>query len=80
MNPQNPQHFISLMNEDVHLFQFECNAPISIHDLSKGLKPFVVYLYSFVVDAFISLLISFLIYENNLDHIYMMIPLIAQSK
>jgi len=40
VNPQNPQHLISLMNEDVHLFQFECNVPISIHDLSKGLKTF----------------------------------------
>jgi len=38
VNPQNSQHVISLMNEDVHLLQFECNAPISIHDLSKGLK------------------------------------------
>jgi hypothetical protein len=35
VKPQNPQHLISLMNEDVHLLQFECNAPISIHDLSK---------------------------------------------
>jgi hypothetical protein len=35
VNPQNPQHLISLMNEDVHLLQFECNAPISIHDYQK---------------------------------------------
>jgi hypothetical protein len=35
----------------------------------KVWKPFVIYLYSFVVDVFISLLISFLIYENDLDHI-----------
>jgi hypothetical protein len=35
----------------------------------KVWKPFVVYLYSFVIDIFISLLISFLIYENDLDHI-----------
>jgi hypothetical protein len=34
VNPQNPQHLISLVNEDVHLLQFEWNAPISIHDLS----------------------------------------------
>jgi len=33
----------------------------------KVWKPFVVYLYSFVV--FISLLISLLIYENDLDQI-----------
>jgi hypothetical protein len=57
------------MNEDVHLLQFECNAPISIHDLSKVWKPFVIYLYCFVVNIFVSLLISFLIYENDLDHI-----------
>jgi hypothetical protein len=40
VNPQNPQHLISLMNEYVHLLQFECNASISIHDLPKGLKTF----------------------------------------
>jgi hypothetical protein len=35
----------------------------------KVWKPFVIYLYSFVVDIFVSILISFLIYENDLDHI-----------
>jgi len=57
------------MNDDVHLLQFECNALISIHDLSKGLKTFCHLLYNFFVDVFISLLISLLIYENDLDHI-----------
>jgi hypothetical protein len=35
----------------------------------KVWKPFVVYLYNFVVDIFISLIISFLIYENDLAHV-----------
>jgi hypothetical protein len=35
----------------------------------KVSKPFVVYLYNFIVDVFIFLLLSFLIYENDLDHI-----------
>jgi hypothetical protein len=34
----------------------------------KVFKPFVVYLYSFLVDVFVSLLISLLIYENDLNH------------
>jgi len=35
----------------------------------KVFKPFVIYLYSFLVDVFVSLLISLLIYENDLNHI-----------
>jgi hypothetical protein len=35
----------------------------------KVWKPFVVYLYSFVIDISISLLISFWIYENDSDHV-----------
>jgi hypothetical protein len=35
----------------------------------KVWKPFVVYLYSFVVNVFVSSLISFFIYENDLGHI-----------
>jgi hypothetical protein len=35
----------------------------------KVSKPFIVYFYSFVVDIFVSLLISIFIYENDLDHI-----------
>jgi hypothetical protein len=32
-------------------------------------KPSVIYLYSFVIHIFVSLLISFFICENDLDHI-----------
>jgi len=35
----------------------------------KVWKPFAIYLYSFVVDIFVSILIPFFIYENDLDHI-----------
>ncbi len=47
VNSQNPQHLMSLINEVVHLLQFECNAPISIHDLSKGLKTFCHWRFHF---------------------------------
>jgi len=56
------------MNEDVHLLQFECNAPISIHDLSKGLKTFCHLLILFCCWHF-RFYFNFLIYENDLDHI-----------
>ncbi len=69
MNPQNPQHLISLMNEDVHLLQFQCNFQFQSMTYQKVFIPFVIYLYNFFVDVFVSLLISLLIYENDLDHI-----------
>jgi hypothetical protein len=54
----------------MHIYS-NLNAMLQFQSMTyqKVWKPFVVYLYSFLVDVFVSILISLLIYENDLDHI-----------